>query len=170
MSQKSRASKTKRDNSLSCCIDLPDACQLARLVLEKSDSRVFIKIPDVLTPLVVVERLAPEITATFSRAELGSSTPNDPEVLLLFQGQFHIGVRDQVHMGGRELGSVIRVVRLSAKVLHDVSVFARDCHGIVGVDRIGLEPVGEGSCGQLVEHTALVDVEVVSGFVVSPVG
>lgn len=72
-------------------------------------------------------------------------------------------------MGRRELGSVIGIVRLSTKVLHNVPVLAGDCHGVVGVNRIGLEPVRERSCDQLVEHAALVDVEVISGLVVSPV-
>jgi hypothetical protein len=40
----------------------------------------------------------------------------------------------------------------------------------MSVDRVGLEPVGEGASGELVEHTSLVDVEVVADLIVAPVG
>lgn len=40
----------------------------------------------------------------------------------------------------------------------------------MGVNGVSLEPVGERALGELVENTALVNVEIVADLVVTPVG
>lgn len=61
-------------------------------------------------------------------------------------------------------------MNLPAQILHDLSVLTGDCHGVMSVDRVRLEPVGERSGGELVENTALVDAEVISDLGITPVG
>jgi hypothetical protein len=58
----------------------------------------------------------------------------------------------------------------SAKLRQDLLVFRRNCHGIMDIDRVGLEPGWKCSQKEFVEDATLVDVQVVLDLVVAPVG
>lgn len=146
---------------------------------------ILIEVLDGLVPLILVQGLAHGFTllgvtlrvtgkhkvkALFSEDKGSSITPNDAEILLLLKDELDIRVRDQIDSRRNKRRAVVGVVRLPSQVLHDVSVFAGDCHGVVSVDGIGLEVVGEGTQTQLVEDTSLVDAEVESGLGVTPIG
>lgn len=151
-------------------VNLLPACEIGRVLREKLQSCLLVELLDVLFPLRLTQSLAPVILATLASVEASAVAPDNAEFLLLVENKLDVRVGSQAQTRRLELRPVPRVVRLPTKVLHYNLVLARDGHRVVCVNGIRLEPVGERASGQLIEHTALVDIEVIADLVVTPVG
>ena len=170
---------------LSGNIHLVDTRNLARLLMEQPECDIFVKFLDVFVPLVAIESLAHdfslpgversvarqhEVQTALTKKESRRLSPCDAEVLWVFEDLLGRFVGSQVDPERDECRTVPRVVRFPSKVLHDYLIFAGNCHGIVGVNGVRFEVVGERSQCQLIEYAALVYAEVMVAFAVSPVG
>lgn len=166
-------------------VDLVSASEAAGLLTEQLQGYVLVEGLDLLVPFLRRQGLGDGLlllgserrvtsqqllVASFAEDEGGNLTPEGTEVGGLFDNALDVGVGRQVDLGWSVRGAIVRVVRFSAEVLHDVAVLAGDGHGVVGVDGVGLEVVGEGTEAELVEDAALIDAEVVAGLRVTPVG
>ena len=58
---------------------------------------------------------------------------------------------------------------LPAEACQDLVVLRRDGHRVVRINAVLLEMIGKGPEEELVENAALLDIEVVSSFLVAPV-
>lgn len=175
----------RADDLLSSNIDLVNARKLASLVVEQLHGDVLVERLDLLLPVPATQGLAEdllllrvirgvarqqEVVASLTEDKSRRLTEQSTEVTGVLDNTLDVGVGGQVHLGRVVRRTVVGVVRLSAEVLHDVPVLTGDGHGVVSVDGVRLVPVGESAEAELVEDTALVDVQVVAGLSVTPVG
>ena len=78
-------------------------------------------------------------------------------------------VGSQVHPGRNRGGAVPRIILLPAKICEDLLILRRYGHRIVCINAVLPEMVWKSTKEELVENTALLDIEVVRDFIITPV-
>lgn len=165
-------------------IDLVDACNLDSVLVQKSESDVFVEVLHVHIPLVSIDELAhllpllsmeDRVSAqakpltTFAHDERESFIPHDGELSGIATELFRSSIRSEIDSTRNRLRLAVVIVVVSSQVLHDLLVLVRDRHRIVSIDAVGFEMVRKSSEKQLIEDTSLIKAEIIVGFVKSPV-
>lgn len=126
-------------------VDLIDVCDPAAVVMQQADGDVLVKGLDVFVPLFTVQQPLHELpllameAAVTSQAELLTSrthdkaqaiVPHDGKVLGALKQVLCTFVRRQVYPRWYVRWGAPVVVVVPAKVLHDLCILARYCHGV----------------------------------------
>lgn len=158
-------------------VDLIDARDLDRLLLQELQSDVLVEFLDMLVPFVLVQTLLHRLSLLAEEGRVAAKH----EILALraiYVSEAHGPWRLETARVAEHLShpsvaldhgpfwhpgrSVPRIIVFSPKILHDLLILRRDCHGLVGVDRVCFEMMRERAQEQLVEAASLLHVEVVS--------
>lgn len=145
---------------LSRDVNLIDAGNLAGSRMEQPKRDVFVKLLDRLMPVFLVEtgthqlpllgvevRVAAEheIPPSLAHVQGSSFTPGHIEIFSVFQDIFSAHVRSEVDPRWNPGRLIPRVILGPPKISQDLPILTWNCHGVMDINRVGLEMVGECS-------------------------